>query len=369
MQNNIIDSIQLSGVTYTIQGSGGGGNPTVELTQAEYDALVTAGTVSANTYYIITDASAGDLTQYWTSAQTNSAINQAVSGKVDTTTYSTYTAATDTALSNKQTTLTAGTGIDITDNVISAIGGGGGGKAVTGGTNISVTTGTTADTINCTLPFEKINYYSIYCGNNTLLDGGYYNFAYGANNNLSYSSSFGKDNVSYNFMFGKYNTIESNSSSYKPSYNLAFGQSNKITNAFYSYVFGYANHIYSHRSFAVGEGNKTYNNLETAFGYYNNSVSASTTFGDSGNTLFSVGNGTADNARHNALEIRQNGDIYCSDGTNDVKLQDYLTVKLLPITQNDYDALVSGGTVDASTLYLIGDSNGYTMKLGTVNVN
>ena len=66
-------------------GGGGGGNPTVELTQAEYDALVTAGTVSADTYYIITDAQAGDLTQYWTSAQTNSAITQAVSGKVDTT--------------------------------------------------------------------------------------------------------------------------------------------------------------------------------------------------------------------------------------------------------------------------------------------
>ena len=61
--SNIIDKIQVSGVTYDIQGSGGGGgNPTVELTQAEYDALVTAGTVSADTYYIITDAQAGDLT-------------------------------------------------------------------------------------------------------------------------------------------------------------------------------------------------------------------------------------------------------------------------------------------------------------------
>jgi len=80
--SNIIDSIQLSGTVYTI--SGGGGSPTVELTQAEYDALVTAGTVSANTYYIITDASAGDLTQYWTSAQTQAAITSAVSTKQDT---------------------------------------------------------------------------------------------------------------------------------------------------------------------------------------------------------------------------------------------------------------------------------------------
>lgn len=51
----------------------------------------------------------------------------AISGKVDTTTYNAYTAATDIALASKQTTLTAGTGISIVDNVISAEGGGGGG--------------------------------------------------------------------------------------------------------------------------------------------------------------------------------------------------------------------------------------------------
>ena len=81
--SNIIDTIQVSGVTYTIQGSGGG-SPTVELTQAEYDALVSAGTVANDTYYIITDAQSGDLTQYWTSAQTQSAITEATSGKVET---------------------------------------------------------------------------------------------------------------------------------------------------------------------------------------------------------------------------------------------------------------------------------------------
>lgn len=44
-------------------------------------------------------------------------------------------------------------------------------------------------------------------------------------------------------------------------------------------------------------------------------------------------------------------------------------LSLEKLTQAEFDAMVSGGTVDASTLYLIGDSNGYTMKLGTVNVN
>jgi hypothetical protein len=36
-------------------------NPTVELTQAQYNALVSGGTVDPNTFYIITDATAGDL--------------------------------------------------------------------------------------------------------------------------------------------------------------------------------------------------------------------------------------------------------------------------------------------------------------------
>ena len=109
--SNIIDKIQVSGVTYSISGGSGGGNPTVELTQAEYDALVSAGTVASDTYYIITDAQAGDLSNYWTSAQTQSAITNAVSGKVDTSTFNTYSGSVDTALGGKQETLVSGTNI------------------------------------------------------------------------------------------------------------------------------------------------------------------------------------------------------------------------------------------------------------------
>ena len=94
-----INKIRLSGTTYNIEDANAA--KTVELTQAQYDALVTGGTVDPNTFYIITDATAGDLTQYWTSAQTQSAITSATSGKVDTSTYNTYTAATDTSLSAK----------------------------------------------------------------------------------------------------------------------------------------------------------------------------------------------------------------------------------------------------------------------------
>lgn len=49
-----INSIIVSGTSYDIEDSGA--TKTVELTQAEYDALVTGGTLDANTFYVISDA-------------------------------------------------------------------------------------------------------------------------------------------------------------------------------------------------------------------------------------------------------------------------------------------------------------------------
>lgn len=63
-----------------------------------------------------------DPSNYYTTGQTDAAIAAATSGKVDTNTYTAYTAATDSTLSGKQNTLTAGTGIDITNDVISVTG-------------------------------------------------------------------------------------------------------------------------------------------------------------------------------------------------------------------------------------------------------
>lgn len=63
-----------------------------------------------------------DPSNYYTTGQTDAAIAAATSGKVDTNTYTAYTAATDSTLSGKQNTLTAGTGIDITNDVISITG-------------------------------------------------------------------------------------------------------------------------------------------------------------------------------------------------------------------------------------------------------
>lgn len=65
-------------------------------------------------------------------------------------------------------------------------------------------------------------------------------------------------------------------------------------------------------SHAEGFVTTTTNNYEHAQGLYNISTKTSTDTGHAGNTLSSIGNGTS-SSRHNALEVRQNGDIYYSD--------------------------------------------------------
>ena len=332
--SNIIDSIQLSGVTYQIQGSGGGGvpestftaytattderisqdeevtaaglnalndkidnidtNSTVELTQAQYDALVTAGTVAQDTYYIITDATPVDMSNYYTTAQTN------------------------TLLAGKQNTLVSGTNIKTVNNE-SILGSGNisvEGKGVVGGTSITVVTGTT----NYTISFTP----SIWAGtgSNSIKENYSNNTASG-----SYSHAEGyntKATASFSHAEG-YNTT---ASSY---YAHAEGENTKAS-GMYSHAEGYnttANGDYAH---AEGRYTTAQNEVEHASGRYNVSSKANTTFGDSGNTLFSVGNGDDSEYKHNALDIRQNGDIYIVDTSASgdyyvkpmIKLQDSL---------------------------------------------
>ena len=94
----IIDKIQISGQNYDIRDTSA--VSVVNILQAEYDELPESAKTE-NILYNITDAQPVDISQYWTSAQTNSAINEATSGKLDTSVYTAYTAATDTALANK----------------------------------------------------------------------------------------------------------------------------------------------------------------------------------------------------------------------------------------------------------------------------
>ena len=276
----------------------GGGNNVVELTQTEYDALVSGGTVDPTAFYIITDAVAFDpstkvdtsaFTAYSaatdtalsgkadTSAVTES-INAAVSGKVDTSTFNTYSGSVDTALSGKQDTLSAGTGIEISGNVISATGGG---STYTAGEGIIITGSSNAITLDA----------NIYKGN-------------------------GIASVSVNNPSGSGN-----------GYNKISGMT----------------------SFGAGWMVATNNIDEAAFGYFNKSNGSSQQFiHSSGNTLFSVGNGTANNARHNAFEIRQNGDIYLTKDGQNVKLQDQLGGGEVSsaITSGDTNAVAGGAVYD-----------------------
>ncbi len=232
------------------------------------------------------------------------------------------TDAEKTAWNAKQDALSAGTGIEISGNVISATGGGG--ATYSAGTNISIDT---ANTINCTLNARNGT------GANSLIIGNEYCEVYG-----SYSLGIGE------------------------RVNVGGGKSNSL-------VVGLQSSAYGSTAQAMGRNVVSNNDFEHSTGRYNNSTRTNTTFGDSGNTLLSVGNGHYKNGahNHNALEIRQNGDIYFPDTDNTtyqnyyekpmVRLQDMYGalggLKLVKLTQAEYDALVSGGTVDSSTIYFI----------------
>lgn len=259
-----------------VDGIVSGKTSVVNLTQAEYDALVTGGTVDPTVLYNITDATPIDMSQYWTSAETNSAITQAVSGKQDT--------------------LSAGTNITIVDNVISAEGGG---KAVSGGTNISITTGETADTINCTLPITiNSNKTTILPNNASNIDNGSYGFVGGSNCQIT------------NYASGSY-----------PDYAFCYGYYNTVTTE-----------------------------AETAFGKFNQTKNASGAQGISGTSIFTIGNGNWTSRRHNALEVMMNGDIYIAD-TNDTSTSNYWQKPMIKLQDN------LGSAIEVSSAITSGDTN------------
>ena len=109
-----ISSIRLSGTTYALKDNNA--TKTVELTQAQYDALTTK---DPNTFYIITDAQGGDLSGYYTKSETDDLLDE----KLDVTAYTPtdltnyYTKSeVNTALNAKQNTLVSGTNIKTINN-------------------------------------------------------------------------------------------------------------------------------------------------------------------------------------------------------------------------------------------------------------
>lgn len=97
---------------------------------------------------------------------------------------------------------------------------------------------------------------------------------------------------------------------------------------------------YSH---AEGSYTKTVNLYEHAQGSYNMSHKVNTTFGNAGNTLNTIGIGTANNNRKNAVEIMQNGDVYIT-GIGNYDGSNYIDASTLQEVIND-----GGGVADLMT--------------------
>ena len=291
-----INKIKVSGTTYSIQDENA--CKVVELTQAQYDDLPTTAKTS-NSLFVITDAEAGDLSNYYTKSETSGATE------------------ISTALASKADTLVSGTNIKtingesiLGEGNITIQGGSGGGKAIEAGRGISITTGETADTVSFNLPISG--------GTNAL---GPVENAIKIGENASASSVC----------------------------SFAMGTST-LADGYRSFAGGVRSRARGETTFAYGSYVDSLQFCETAFGRYNASNKVNSTFGDSGNTLFGVGNGTGDGLsnykRHNALEIRQNGDIYIAD-TNDTSTTEYYEKPMIKLQ----DALGGGGgsiTIDQS---------------------
>ena len=127
-----INKISVAGTIYDIQDQNA--SKTVELTQAEYDGLAVK---NPNTFYIITDAEGGNLSNYYTKGET------------------------DTLLGQKQPTLVSGTNIKTINNESLL---GEGNIDIQGGSSVNVvqTTGTsTSDVMSQDAVTKAFNTYTI----------------------------------------------------------------------------------------------------------------------------------------------------------------------------------------------------------------
>ena len=284
--------------------------------KSEIPTVPTSNTAFTNDAGYLTEHQS--LSAYSTTDEVTSAITEATSGKANSSDVylkSETSGATEiqNALNAKADPYSAGTGISIVDNVISATGGG---ASYSAGRGIDITNNIISFDISISGGSGDLSV----AENNDTIASGYWSHAEGAGSSATSYASHAE---------GKFTLAEGDS------------------------------------SHAEGSDTVTKNFAEHASGRYNVSSSASTTFGDSGNTLFSVGNGTSAFDRHNAFEIRQNGDIYFNNGTSDVKLQDELSSKASTTyvqnnyllkskiwcgTQNEYDSIQNK---DSETLYLI----------------
>ena len=143
---------------------------------------------------------------------------------------------------------------------------------------------------------------------------------------------------------GNFTHVEGKSTSATTSFAHAEGE-NTWARGPHSHAEGYNVECQGDAAHAEGTGTITANQSEHASGQYNvTHLTDEIGFGSSGKTLFSVGNGTSGGARHNALEIMQNGDIYIKIGNADKNLQNYLLALVTRI--DEIERIVSAAIND-----------------------
>lgn len=158
---------------------------------------------------------------------------------------------------------------------------------------------------------EDYTIYSLDKPDKGITDIGKYSFATGTDNKAinSYAEVSGKDNVArskFAKVWGKsniggYNTTTFGTNNTNLADNSFVNGTNNINEGNNSVIHGNKNKNYGKRAFVVGNENITNNENEAAFGQYNKSDS---------DTKFSIGIGTSDSDRKNAVEVKQNGNVY-----------------------------------------------------------
>lgn len=132
--------------------------------------------------------------------------------------------------------------------------------------------------------------------------------SYSTNGGTKYGSTSGAANMNFNNGSGISADCDQNGVSISldvPVYN-GTGDGSLLINSNSNIATGKS-------STSFGEGTKATHQGEVALGKYNASNSDTDTIstdGNTGNTTFSVGNGTNDATRRNLFEIMDNGDIY-----------------------------------------------------------
>ena len=123
-----------------------------------------------------------------------------------------------------------------------------------------------------------------------------------ASGNASHAEGSGTVGTGYYSHAEGYNTHAEGYYSHAEGYNTH-------AEGYYSHTEGGDTHAEGYYSHAEGSDTETNNDYEHAQGYYNVSNKISDNFGDSGNTIHSIGIGV-DGVRKNAQEVMQNGDHY-----------------------------------------------------------